>query len=241
MDFPRKGADLTCIVLVALVPGAFYFSEAARSAYMALTSGHPFLAGFCKFAVLATFGEMLAQRLIRGQYLPEGFGLWPKAIVWGFLGVCITVAFIIFATGAPVMLEALGFSGAVKAMSGPLSPMKALAAFGISVTINTMFAPAMMVAHKIYDMQIAVHGAHLASLAKKLPVGEYLGKIDWSIMWSLVLYRSIVFFWIPAHTITFLLPPAFRVLFAAILGAVLGLILAWASQRDHKPAPEELM
>ena len=50
-------------------------------------------------------------------------------------------------------------------------------------------------------------------------------------MWRVVLFRSLLFFWVPAHTVTFLLPPAFRVLFAALLGAVLGLILAWAGSR----------
>ena len=51
---------------------------------------------------------------------------------------------------------------------------------------------------------------------------------------GLVLFRTVLFFWIPVHTITFLLPEAFRVLFAALLGAVLGLILAWAGSRQAK-------
>ena len=38
------------------------------------------------------------------------------------------------------------------------------------------------------------------------------------------------FFWYPAHTITFLLPGEVRVLFAAILGVVLGVLLAVAAR-----------
>jgi len=49
-----------------------------------------------------------------------------------------------------------------------------------------------------------------------------------------VLFRTVLFFWIPVHTITFLLPEAFRVLFAALLGAVLGRILAWAGSRQAR-------
>jgi hypothetical protein len=40
-------------------------------------------------------------------------------------------------------------------------------------------------------------------------------------------------FWIPAHTITFMLPVSLRILFAAALGIVLGIILALASQKGE--------
>ena len=67
--------------------------------------------------------------------------------------------------------------------------------------------------------------------------GALLRAVDWEAMWDIVLFRGVVFFWIPAHTVTFLLPEAFRVLFAAALGAVLGLILAWAGGRRSASAP----
>jgi len=54
-------------------------------------------------------------------------------------------------------------------------------------------------------------------------------------MWNFIFKRTIPFFWIPAHTITFLLPPEFRVLFAALLGIALGLILAIGGQKATKP------
>jgi hypothetical protein len=53
--------------------------------------------------------------------------------------------------------------------------------------------------------------------------------MNWDVMWGFVFTKTIVFFWIPAHTINFLLPPEFRVLVAAILGIVLGIILAVAA------------
>lgn len=43
--------------------------------------------------------------------------------------------------------------------------------------------------------------------------------------------KTIPFFWFPAHTITFLLPGDARVLFAALLGVVLGIFLAIAARK----------
>jgi hypothetical protein len=44
-------------------------------------------------------------------------------------------------------------------------------------------------------------------------------------MWGFVYKKTIPFFWIPAHTVTFLLPAEIRVLFAVVLSVVLGLLL----------------
>ena len=46
-----------------------------------------------------------------------------------------------------------------------------------------------------------------------------------------MLLRTIPLFWIPAHTVSFLLPPDYQVLYAALLGVALGLILALAGKR----------
>ncbi len=42
--------------------------------------------------------------------------------------------------------------------------------------------------------------------------------------------KTIPLFWIPAHTITFLLPEEFRVLFAAVLSVMLGVLLSLGSR-----------
>jgi ABC-type polysaccharide/polyol phosphate export permease len=54
-----------------------------------------------------------------------------------------------------------------------------------------------------------------------------LATINWHSLVVVVIFRLLTFFWIPAHTITFLLPPVYRVLCAAILGFVLGVLLAF--------------
>lgn len=238
MSFLKSRADKICFLVFVLLSFCFIF-ETPRNCYISVTTAHPFFAGFWKFALLATFGECLAQRILQGQYLPQNFGLLPRALVWGLLGICISAAFTVFSTGAPNLLTALGFDWGTQALSGPFCWHKIIAAFTVSVTMNSMFAPILMTAHKISDMRITESKGSLIALFSKYDMGKMLGDIDWRRMWNLVLYRSIVFFWIPAHTVTFLLPSAFRVLFAAILGAVLGLILAWAAAKDNKPVSSE--
>jgi uncharacterized integral membrane protein len=48
-----------------------------------------------------------------------------------------------------------------------------------------------------------------------------------------VFKKTIPLFWYPAHTITFLLPAGFQVLFAAVLGIVLGVLLSVAANMSR--------
>ena len=137
-------------------------SESVMEAYTSMTAGHPFFMGFCKFALLATLGECLALRLTKGVYVTAGFGLIPRAVVWGCLGVAISAAFMIFSAGAPAILHLLGMEAAEQALSGPLGTTKILTAFSVSLTMNTMFAPIMMIAHKVADLHIAQYQGRLA-------------------------------------------------------------------------------
>jgi len=58
-----------------------------------------------------------------------------------------------------------------------------------------------------------------------------VGTIDWQGFFGFVVAKTIPLFWIPAHTVTFLLPPEYRVLAAAFLSIALGAILAFAKRR----------
>ena len=99
---PRRHAgplwDVVALVFVALVVFVFLY-EPSYSVYAELYADFPAALSFLKFAVLATFGEMLVARLRTGSYLPPAFGLLPKAVVWGVLGVFIWIAFGIFSHG----------------------------------------------------------------------------------------------------------------------------------------------
>ena len=54
---------------------------------------------FIKFAVLSTLGEVLGLRISTGVYVRNGFGILPRAVVWGILGMGINLAMIIFSNG----------------------------------------------------------------------------------------------------------------------------------------------
>jgi hypothetical protein len=57
--------------------------------------------------------------------------------------------------------------------------------------------------------------------------------IDWDNMFRIV-GGAIVWFWLPVHTINFMLPAEFRVIVAALLAIVLGLILGVAKRKSLK-------
>lgn len=221
-----KKQDLYFIALVVVIFLPFFLSQPLYEAYNSFNAGHPFLLGFLKFAVLATMGEALGLRLREGVYNKPGFGLIPRAIVWGFLGITIVAAFKIFSAGGPALLKTLGIAGAAESLAGPMGGLRVLTAFTISLTLNTIYAPVMMTLHKITDTHIVNNGGTIAGLFRPLPIGEIMTGLNWRVQWNFIFKKTIPFFWIPAHTITFLLPVQFQVLFAALLGVALGVILA---------------
>lgn len=221
-----KKSDFYFLLLVMLLFIPFFVSEPFYSGYKAVNASHPFFVGFLKFAVLATMGESIGLRMREGIYNKPGFGLLPRAIVWGFLGITIVMAFKIFSSGAPVFLKTLGFDGAAESLAGPMTGLRLLTAFTISITLNLIYAPVMMTLHKITDTHIVKNGGTVAGLIRPIKMGEIMAGLDWKVQWSFIFKKTIPFFWIPAHTITFLLPVGFQVLFAALLGIALGVILS---------------
>jgi hypothetical protein len=189
---------------------------------------------FIKFAVLATFGEMIGLRIRTGEYNQPGFGILPRAIVWGFLGLTINMAFIIFSTGTISFLSFMGIENAEELLAGSISYGKLLVAFSISSTLNLIYAPVMMTLHKITDIHIVDNNGTIRGLCRPIRMGSIMAKINWNVQWNFVFKKTIPFFWIPAHTITFLLPADYRVLFAALLGIALGVLLSIASLRGDK-------
>ncbi len=231
-----KKADLVFLAVVLLIFLPFFLSKPLYEAYQSFNAAHPFILGFLKFAVLATLGESLGLRLREGRYNKPGFGLIPRAIVWGFLGITIVAAFKIFSAGGPALLKTMGIQGAAESLSGPMSGLRVLTAFAISVTLNTIYAPVMMTLHKITDTHIMNTGGTVAGLFRPLAMGEIMAGLNWRVQWNFIFKKTIPFFWIPAHTITFLLPVEFQVLFAALLGIALGVILAIGVLKSQKPA-----
>lgn len=179
--------------------------------------GYPYLIGFAKFFVLATAGELLARRIASGSWVKPA-GLLARAVIWGFLGMTIVLVFDVFAGGV---------ASSLKRGMLPGGDSRLAFAFFVSTIMNLTFAPAMMLFHRVTDTFIDLRHARPGI---RLGLDDVLAAIDWRGFVSFVLVKTIPLFWIPAHTVTFLLPPEYRVLAAALLSVALGAILAFAKR-----------
>ena len=229
-----KKSDFAFIAVILAIFAPFALSETLYGWYKTFNAEHGMVMSFLKFAILSTAGELLGLRLSAGIYLKRGFGVWPRAVVWGILGMGINLAMIIFSNGVPVALEYCGLQGATAAMAGPVTLMKVLTALCISIGMNGIFAPVFMTFHKITDTHILACGGSLRALATPIPMARIMTGLNWDAQWNFVFKKTIPFFWVPAHTVTFLLPGEARVLFAALLGVVLGVLLAVAARMKSK-------
>ncbi|MCK5845850.1 MAG: hypothetical protein KAG84_00305 [Bacteroidales bacterium] len=197
---------------------------------------------FLKFGILATLGEMIGLRISTGVYNNKTFGLIPRSIVWGLLGIGIKMAFVIFAVGTPVLVEkyfhinnaiaSMKSSDLFTAQAEGLGGARIASAFFISAFMNLIFAPVFMTLHKITDMHIIANGGTLKGFFSPIKFHKIFPELNWAVQWDFVFKKTIPFFWIPAHTITFLMPEDYRIVFAALLGIILGIILTIASQKS---------
>ena len=228
-----KKCDFLFILCMLLIVTPFALIEPVGQWFSSATASHPYLMAFAKFAILSTAGEMLGLRIKEGCYNRPGFGVIPRAVIWGILGVGIAMAMKTFSTGAPKLVESLGVSGVTDAMKGEFSWLKVLGAFSISVTMNTIFAPVFMTVLKITDTHILNCNGSTKALITPFNFGDALAGLNWKVQWGFVFKKTIPLFWYPAHTITFLLPAGFQVLFAAVLGIVLGVLLSVAANMSR--------
>jgi hypothetical protein len=86
-------------------------------------------------------------------------------------------------------------------------------AFAVSLTMNLQFGPFLVIIHRILDNKI-VRSKNLDNLDKSL--------------------LSLLWFWLPAHTITFCLPKPYQIGLAAIWSVVLGLILGFYNRKNNE-------
>ncbi len=187
-------------------------SDGGILSFGAVTKAHPFFMGFLKVAFLATFGEMVKNRGKTGSYKVSS--IWLRFIVWGGYGMLFTVVFALFAKGIGALMGTpLWFS-----FEGNAFAHRVLFAFSASFWTNMVFAYPMMLSHEWFNSMIA---------GKTFVGGEkFLVSIDKHI-WGSFIPKTIIFFWIPAHTITFMLPGNYRILMAAGLSVALGFILTF--------------
>lgn len=217
-----KRGDLIWGASLAAI-GIFLLYPATHAVFVGVNKAYPFIMGFVKFAVLATMGELLALRIVTGEW-KQPVGLVWRAVIWGLLGVVIVLMFEVFATGIVSAIK----KGMLPA--GHSQTAAFVTAFWISTVMNLAFAPTFMALHRITDTYIDLAGGKFANLGG-VELKKVVSTIDWYGFVSFVVLRTLPLFWIPAHTVTFLLPPEYRVLMAAFLSIALGAILGFAKRK----------
>jgi len=213
----KKGDIIWGILLAGII--AFLVAPVTRNIFTSVTVSKPFLMGFVKFSILATMGEFLAIRIIRGAW-EKPIGFIYKTIVWGIIGIIIVYMFKMFPAGIEATVE----SGLLPIGQGVFGVV--MVAFLSSAIMNLTFGPIFMAAHRISDSYIEGRCQY-----QKVKISTIISRIDWAEFIRFILGKTIPFFWIPMHTISFLLPDEYRVLSAAFLSIALGGILAYAKRK----------
>jgi hypothetical protein len=174
------------------------------NSYRLWVLAHPYLSAAVQFGLLGTLGEVGAASLkARRPTLPcTPFQLLLKVLAWALLGLVIKAGFVGMKGFTRALLDHHILPAFVSTGIGW--------AFSLSTLTNLFFGPQMMLFHRLEDNLI-------------------LRRRGFEGMMPAI--RTLVWFWIPAHTLTFSLPPEFQVGLAALWSLALGVILGLASSR----------
>jgi hypothetical protein len=149
-----------------------------------------------------------------------------RVFVWGGVGFFMVPAFPVYSNGVAAALQ----SGM---LPGGHSGSPLIRAIWTSVVMNMTFGPVVMIGHRVCDTYLDLAGGRLLRLPS-VRLGEVITTINWHNLIEVVCIKMLVFFWLPAHTITYLLSPQYRVLCAASLSFALGVILAFFKRERTK-------
>lgn len=219
---------ISFIIAVFAIFAAILIIPNTREGFKTLSSTHPYIMGFIKFGFLATAGELIAGRLAAGSFKKPPY-ITARFIIWGVIGIWITYMMKIFNLGAGLMM-----TKGLLPNSGNEFVSKLLLAFFTSATMNLSFGPTFMALHKCSDTYLALRASRKNN-SEKIGVKKVVASVDWGGFVTFTLFKTVPIFWIPAHTVTFLLPAEYQVMLAALLSVALGIIL----NLKKKPAAEK--
>lgn len=184
----------------------------SREVFKTLSTTHPYIMAFIKFAFLATIGEIFAMSLAKKSWsMPVK--IIARFVIWGLIGIWITYMMKIFSGGVASLMK----SGALPGGNNTF-----LRALYISATMNLTFGPTFMAVHKCSDKLLEL----MAKKSDDLSMKNVVSSIDWTTFVGFTLFKTVPIFWIPAHTVTFMLPAEYQVIMAAALSIALGVILS---------------
>ncbi len=176
-------------------------------AYILWVSNNPLLSAAIQFGILGTIGEFISHRIKTKGFW--GFGsilqIVLKILGWALLGIIIRYGFTGMKGFVNSLLEDNLLPEILKDGIGY--------AFAVSLFTNLLFGPQMMAIHRFTDNLILRRNGF-----------DGIQKAWFTLIW----------FWIPAHTITFSLPKDFQIGLAALWSVVLGIILGLSMNSDKK-------
>ena len=172
--------------------------------YIGWVTHNMLLSAFIQFAILGTLGELLGIVASKRRPSNNAFAWLLKAIIWGLLGILVKFSF----TGFKGFLIALVNAGLLPRAFEDLPILRALS---LSILTNLMFGPLLMTLHRTTDNIISGTRGY-RGLEKSL--------------------ATLIWFWIPAHTVTFALPLTYQIGLAALWSVALGIIMGFTKRKS---------
>ncbi|MDP2302799.1 MAG: hypothetical protein Q8N03_10305 [Ignavibacteria bacterium] len=170
--------------------------------YVETVKAYPIITAMIQFAILSTLGDMISKWVIQKRiFLPFTY----KTVILKMLEWAFLAVCIKYAfVGFNYFVQGLVEKSLLPGLNYFWE------AFAISATMNLQFGPFLVIMHRLLDNLIAKEN-NWANIDK----GMY----------------SLLWFWLPAHTITFMLPKPFQIGLAALWSVVLGLILGYYNSK----------
>ncbi|KIX11530.1 hypothetical protein [Dethiosulfatarculus sandiegensis] len=176
-------------------------------AYINMVTANPLGMAAIQFAILGTLGEVASFSAVNRRFaLPcNQMQLALKAVAWAVLGIVVKYGFV----GVTGFADALLDHGLLPSfLSSGLGR-----AFLLSFCMQAVFGPQIMYFHRLEDNLILR---------------------QWNFSGMETALKALVWFWLPAHTITFMLDKPLQIGLAAAFSVALGFILGFAKSRAQK-------
>lgn len=172
--------------------------------YIDFVTLQPILSSVVQFAVLGTLGDTVSFWIVKKKILsPYDSRTFLLKIIEWSL-LAIMIKYAF-----------IGFYGFVDSLinNDYLPQLTGIGkSFAISLSMNLQFGPFLVIIHRLLDNLIS-------------------GKRNWNNL-DKGLY-SLLWFWVPAHTITFILPKEFQIGLAAVWSLALGIILGFYNRKSN--------
>lgn len=166
--------------------------------YIQTVTSYPIISAMIQFAILGTLGDIIAKWIIRSKiFMPYKLGI----LLLKMIEWAILAVFIKYAF--------IGFHGFIDGLieHGMLPQMNKFAySFAISASMNLQFGLLLVILHRLLD-----------NIIDRQNNWKNIDKGMLSLLW----------FWVPAHTVTFILDKPYQIGLAALWSVLLGVILGF--------------